>query len=334
MIGVTKNTKEVIETINSSSLRLIVFPDEDLEHGAKNFPAASLLIAFLNLDFDTLDHEYWLTCSCFPLDRQKFMRRDGLVPVICKILGDPERCSKERLKKVQCSITDTLKDVLGEEPDRELGEEALNVLGQKLRKLAKEINEIGMQVELRVEPPLPAGYEPSLGHAQIFEEFFTGQFGARRAPYPRHDIVVENINEMRSISVGKKCFDQFELIHIKGIENFFFWLLRENLRTNDFVRIKLCQGYNGGSGRWEKCGKFFLDAGEAKPKKYCSKDCKTGYHNKKSLERKSFADYRQKRRNKMIAMARRLKREGKSIDEIVEKTELSRRKLKDARLFK
>jgi hypothetical protein len=335
MTGLTRKTKKVVERIGSSdSIRLIVFTDEDVNHAARRFPAASLLIAFLNLDFDTLDDEYWLTCAYDTLEKRKLMSKDGLVPVICNILGNPERCSKKRLIEVQCRIADTLKDVLGEKPEGELSVEGLNALQRKLKELAEKVNEIGMEVQLRIEATRPADFKSAWGHHGIFEEFVAGDFGVhRRSRYPRHDIVVENINEMRSIKVGKKSFDQFDLIHLNGVENFFLWLLSENLRTKDFYCIRLCQGYRGGSGRWEKCEKFFLDGGETKAKKYCSQVCKIGYHNRESLEHKRFSKWRKIKRNNQIAVARRLKREGKSIDEIVEKTGLTSRRLKDARLF-
>jgi hypothetical protein len=307
MMGVTKKPKEEVERNRESSMRLLVFPDENLMQQAKKFRAASLLIEFLNLELDTLDRDYWLTCVYDSFERRKNMRNDGLVPVICNILGDPERCSKKRLKEVQGRIADTLKDVLSEKPVAELGGEALFTLERKLKELAEKINDIGMKVELRIEAT-PADYKPEHGHHGVFTDALRGfpDFSERRrARYQRHDMVVENVNEMRSIKVGKKSFDQFELIHINRVENFFLWLLRENLRTNDFFRIKLCQGYRGGSRRWEKCRRFYVDNGETKAKKYCSKLCKIGYYNKDSLENKRYTVWRQKRRKREIARERR-----------------------------
>jgi hypothetical protein len=101
-----------------------------------------------------------------------------------------------------------------------------------------------------------------------------------------------------------------------------YFLLDRTLRSGEFSYVRRCR----------VCGKFFLSFRE---KAYaCDAKCNRVYQNRRYQAEGKFMDSYRKRKENELKKARRLKREGKGIDYVVEHTDVTRLALIKANIFR
>lgn len=107
------------------------------------------------------------------------------------------------------------------------------------------------------------------------------------------------------------------------VRQMFYQPLISALETGEFKRLRRC--------KWRECQKFFV--AEDLRQEFCSDQCRNTFNNKKRLKEGWFTEQRQKKRKRVLALARRLLRESKPLKEIMKASRLSERILRKAGLI-
>jgi hypothetical protein len=100
-----------------------------------------------------------------------------------------------------------------------------------------------------------------------------------------------------------------------------YWLLDQALKSGEFSQVRRCR----------TCSEFF--ASYRRDAQACSPDCNHEYHNQEYQRKGKFMDSYFKRKNQKLKKAKRLKKEGKDIEFIIDKTDLTRLALIRHKIF-
>jgi len=120
--------------------------------------------------------------------------------------------------------------------------------------------------------------------------------------------------KQRILKIGKtKWIVYRQLFDESSLHKWLYGILISVLEDGYFASLRRC----------EECQKFFI--AEDARKQFCGDNCKTAFHNKRRLAEGYFSDYRIKSSKRKLIQARRLLKSGKSQNEVIEETGLSRR---------
>jgi hypothetical protein len=126
-------------------------------------------------------------------------------------------------------------------------------------------------------------------------------------------LVIQNWEVGTDLHIGNRSFRAYELIRVRSPESYFFWLLREAVRSGELYKINKCS----------ECSRFFVK--HKKRKVFCSTDCKIDFFNVKHSREGYVKTQRAKKRQEKLKEARALLRQGEPLISVEEITGLSRR---------
>lgn len=305
---------------------IIHFPPlESYEDGRP--PRGGMLVDFLNLEIDQVDlDQYFITKKVFDSRRRRKVSikelRSGVRGYegdVVDVLSSIGKNWKEQAKTLQCSIKQETEAILGASGKSvcqlhvKLPEPKPTVY-KALTNLLSAVNRISFKSEL-VPRPSPNGFTSMEEFQQYIDD--ERKFNmSRTATFPKRlDWMIINDDSFQGMNIGTKTFATKERIHLDAPLDFFFWLLREAIRSGEFFKIKKCPN----------CGQLFIQSKIYNKRIFCSERCKVQYYNEKHKREKYVQNLRRQKRSLKLKLATNLLRQEKPYCVIEEKTGLSQR---------
>jgi len=117
-------------------------------------------------------------------------------------------------------------------------------------------------------------------------------------------------------------WEVYKEIDRRSLRHSLYWNLIHSLESGELSSLKVCP----------ECSRYFIQADARQG--FCNHKCRIEFNNKQRLQTGYFKNRRQTIRRKSLSRARRLLREGKSLNEVSNETRLSLRVLKRAVLMR